>query len=184
MDVGNDAPDRWWLWLGPQTPWDNAASFFELAFRGQEKIIRTSALASSSLNIVRHGQFEQRRRVFVYRQSRQCRRAKQRSRPLGAACATSLVGCMLGIPLGGHVGGLLIILLGLASGLCLGVSSRPISPLRVPSVDGLLDTGLIVRFDAVVVTCSGLDHAPAIWWLGLAPRSPWAIAASSLIWGP
>ncbi len=100
------------------------------------------------------------------------------------ACATFLVGCMLGLPLGGPVGCLLVIPLGLASDLCLGVSGHPISPLWVTSVDGLLDTGLVVGFDAVTVTRSGLDHAPAIWWLGLAPRSPWAIAASSLIWGP
>ncbi len=91
---------------------------------------------------------------------------------------------MLGLALGGHVGDLLIIPLGLASGLCLGVSGPPISPLQVPSVDGLLDTGLVGGFDAVAVTCLGPDHPPAIWWLGLAPWTPWAIAASSLNWGP
>jgi hypothetical protein len=90
---------------------------------------------------------------------------------------------MLGLPLGGRVGGLIVIPLGLAPGLCLGVSGPPISPLRVPSVDGLLDTGLVIGFDAVMVTCLGLDHAPAIWWLGLAPWTPWAKAASSLNWG-
>jgi hypothetical protein len=68
LDVGDDAPDRWWLRLGPRRPWANAASFFELVFQGQEKIDGTSALAGSSLKIVHRGQFEQRRRAEQRRQ--------------------------------------------------------------------------------------------------------------------
>ncbi len=55
---------------------------------------------------------------------------------------------MVGLPLGGRVGGLLVIPCGLTPGFCLGVSGLPIGPLRVVPFDGLLDTGLIVGFNA------------------------------------
>ncbi len=69
---------------------------------------------------------------------------------------------MRGLPLGHRVGGLLVIPLGLAPGLCLGISDFPISPLWVPPVDGLLNTGLVVGFDAIAGTCSGFHFAFAV----------------------
>jgi hypothetical protein len=74
---------------------------------------------------------------------------------LGAACDTALVGHMVGLPLGGRVGGLLVTPLGLTPGLCLGASGPPIGPLWVAPFDGLLDTGLVIRFNAVAGTCLG-----------------------------
>jgi hypothetical protein len=62
---------------------------------------------------------------------------------------------VVGIPLGGRVGGLLIISLGLTPGFCLGVSGPPIGPLWVAPFEGLLNTGLVVGFDAIVGTRSG-----------------------------
>ncbi len=68
---------------------------------------------------------------------------------------------MVGLPLGGCVGGILIIPLGLTPGSCLGVSGLPIGPLRF-SFDGLLKTGLVVGFDAVAGTRSGCRFAFAV----------------------
>ncbi len=67
---------------------------------------------------------------------------------------------MVGLPLGGRVGGLLIIPCGLTLGFCLGVSGLPIGPLWVAPFDGLLDTGLVVGFN--VGTRSGRHFAFAV----------------------
>ena len=69
---------------------------------------------------------------------------------------------MVGLPLGGRVGGLLVIPLGLTPALCLGLSGPPIGPLWVAPFNGLLDNGLIVGFNAVVGTCSGRCIALAL----------------------
>ncbi len=68
---------------------------------------------------------------------------------------------MVGLPLGGCVGGLLVIPLSLTPGLCLGVSGPPIGPLQVAPFDGLLNTGLVVGLDAVAGTRSGCRIALA-----------------------
>jgi hypothetical protein len=62
---------------------------------------------------------------------------------------------VVGLPLGGCVGGLLVIPLGLTPGLCLRVSGPPIGPLWVAPFDGLLDTGLVVGFDGIAGTRLG-----------------------------
>ncbi len=81
---------------------------------------------------------------------------------MGAVCATALVGRVVGLPLGGRVGGFLVIPLSLTPGLCLGVSGPPIGPLWVAPFDGLLDTSLVVGFDAVTRTHSGCHIALAV----------------------
>jgi hypothetical protein len=79
---------------------------------------------------------------------------------LEAACATALVGRVVGLPLGGRVGGHLVIARGLTPGFCLGVSGFPIGPLWVAPFNGLLKTGLVIRFD--VGTRSGCRFAFAV----------------------
>ncbi len=69
---------------------------------------------------------------------------------------------MVGLPPGGRVGSLLVIPLGLTPGLCLGVSGPPINPLWVAPFDGLLDTSLVVRFNAVVGTHLGCRISLAV----------------------
>jgi hypothetical protein len=69
---------------------------------------------------------------------------------------------VVGLPLGGRVGGLLVIPLGLTPALCLGLSGPPIGPLWVAPFNGLLDNGLIVGFNAVVGTCLGRCIALAL----------------------
>ena len=73
---------------------------------------------------------------FVLSHLRQRRQAHQRRQHLGATCATAMVSHVVGLPLGGRVGGVLVNPLGLTPGLCLGVSGPPIGLLRVAPFDG------------------------------------------------
>jgi hypothetical protein len=79
--------------------------------------------------------------------TRQRCQAQQHHCHFGAACATALVGRVVGLPLGGCVGGLLVIPCGLTPGFCFGVSGLPIGPLWVAPFDGLLKTGLVLGFN-------------------------------------
>jgi hypothetical protein len=63
---------------------------------------------------------------------------------------------VVGLPLGGRVGGVLVIPLGLTPGLCLGISGPPIGLLRVALFD------LVVGFDAVAGTRLGHRIALAV----------------------
>ncbi len=81
-------------------------------------------------------------------------RTKQRRQPL-----TVTVGRVVGSPMGGYVGGLLVIPLGLCPGCCLGVADSATGSLQATPVLGIRRIALLVGVPAIAGLRSGSPHA-------------------------
>jgi hypothetical protein len=116
----------------PTDAMGDSSLFFVLASLSRQKFGSASTLSCFPLEIFLHG------------------RTKQRRQPL-----TVTVGRVVGSPVGGYVGGLLVVPLGLCPGCCLGVADSATGPLQAAPVLGVRRVAFLVGVPAVAGPRSG-----------------------------
>ncbi len=120
----------------PTDAMGDSSLFFVLASLGRRKFGRASALSGFPLEFFLRGRTKQRRQPF-----------------------TVTVGRVVDSPVGGYVGGLLVVPLSLCPGCCLGVADSATGPLQAAPILGVRRVALLVGVPAVAGPRSGSRHA-------------------------